>query len=125
LTPAGGGSIEISTQGRVVVATLIGELDIANVNEIGEEIRDAITNDHAGLCLDLSEARYVDSAGVRMIFELVSRLEAVRQVMAVAIPLDAPVRRLIEVTSLASLVGICPSVSACVEHVEAAVGDVI
>lgn len=119
------GHVGISVRGRVVIAALEGELDISNVAEIGGEIRGAVGNDHAGLCLDLSEVRYVDSAGVRMVFELISQLETCRQGLALVVPDEAPVRRLIDVTNLASTVPVCPSVDECVAALDGSVEDLL
>lgn len=119
------GRVQIESRGRVTIATLTGELDISNVAEIGDEIFAAIGNDQFGLCIDLSETRYIDSAGVRMIFDLVARLETGRQGVAVVVPGDAPVRRLIEVTNLAGAVTVCAALDECVEYIEGAVEDLL
>ena len=109
----------------MVIATLQGEIDISNVAEIGEEIRDAIGNDPVGLCLHLDEVRYVDSAGIRMVFDLVARLEACRQRVAIVMSADAPIRRLIEITNLGDLVTIHDAVDACVEHLDGSLEDLL
>lgn len=119
------GSLRLEPRARVLVATLTGELDISNISETGEELRNGVHNEMLGVCLDLSETRYIDSAGVRMIFDLATRLEACRQVLAVIVPENAPVRRLVEVTNLSSLVGVHPTVDAAIEYVEASARDLL
>lgn len=119
------GRVQIGSRGRVTIAALTGELDISNVAEIGDEIHASVGNDQLGLCIDLSEARYIDSAGVRMIFDLVGRLETARQGVAIVVPEDAPVRRLIEVTNLAGSVTVCAAIDECVQHLEGAVEDLL
>lgn len=119
------GRVDVVVRGRVAIATLAGELDISNVAEIATEIREAVSNELVGLCLDLGELRYIDSAGVRMIFDLVGRLEACRQGVAIVVPPDAQVRRLVEVTNLTSAVTVCPVVDECLAHLEGSVEDLL
>jgi anti-anti-sigma regulatory factor len=44
--------------------------------------------------------RYLDSSGVQLLFELAERLAARQQRLAVAVPPDAPARRVLEIVAL-------------------------
>lgn len=101
--------VEIFTAGDVVVARLRGDIDMTTTPAISAHVLDALTLDVAGLLVDLSEIRYVDSAGVHLIFELARRLEAGRQGMALVVGDASPVRRLLDITNLAQAVAICPT----------------
>jgi anti-sigma B factor antagonist len=92
--------IQINRQNDVVVARLEGEVDLANTPTLSATILEAIPNDAAGLVVDLSEVRYIDSVGIRMLFTFVRSLHAARQGMAIAIPPDSPVRKLLKITHL-------------------------
>ena len=53
-----------------------------------------------GLVVDLSGVRYIDSVGIRMLFTFVRSLHASRQGMAIVVPPDSPVRKLLKITHL-------------------------
>ena len=92
--------IEIARQDDVVIVRLEGEIDLANTPALSARILEAIPNDAAGLVIDLSGVRYIDSVGIRMLFTFVRSLHASRQGMAVALPPDSPVRKLLKITHL-------------------------
>jgi anti-anti-sigma factor len=92
--------LEITRQGDVVVARLDGEIDLANTPTVSAAVLEAVPNDAAGLVVDLSGVRYIDSVGIRMLFTFVRSLHASRQGMAIAIPPESPVRKLLKITHL-------------------------
>ena len=92
--------MRIAHDGDVVVVRLDGEIDLANTPALSVKILEAIPNDSAGLVVDLSGVRYIDSVGIRMLFKFVRSLHASRQGMAVAVPPDSPVRNLLKITHL-------------------------
>jgi anti-anti-sigma factor len=57
------------------VASVTGEVDASNADRLGDRIYDAVSNHALGLVIDLTEVTYIDSAGVRLLFELATRLE--------------------------------------------------
>ena len=57
------------------VATVAGEVDASNAERLGDRIYDAVTNQALGLVIDLTDVTYIDSAGVRLLFDLAARLE--------------------------------------------------
>ena len=92
--------MEITHHDDVVVVHLQGEIDLANTPTLSAAILEAIPNDSAGLVVDLSEVRYIDSVGIRMLFTFVRSLHASRQGMAIAVLPDSPVRKLLKITHL-------------------------
>ncbi len=99
--------LEVLVDGPVVVARLRGDIDMAAVPSISAHVLDALTMDSAGLVVDLTDVRYVDSAGVQMLFDFARRLEAGRQGMAVTLAESSPVRGLLRITSLDQAIAIC------------------
>ena len=95
-----GRSIEIDQRDGVVIARLEGEIDLANTPTLSATILEAVPNDALGLVVDLSAVRYIDSVGIRMLFTFVRSLHASRQGMAIAIPPESPVRKLLKITHL-------------------------
>ena len=58
-----------------VIATLAGEIDLANA-DVGEElILAGVPSEADRLILDLSEVAYLDSAGIRLILGVNERLQ--------------------------------------------------
>jgi anti-anti-sigma factor len=92
--------VEINLADNVVVARLGGDIDLANTPTVSATILEAVPNDALGLVLDLSDVRYIDSVGIRMLFTFVRTLHASRQGMAIALALDSQVRKLLTITHL-------------------------
>jgi stage II sporulation protein AA (anti-sigma F factor antagonist) len=92
--------IAIERQGDVIFATLAGEIDPSNARSLASDLNDAVPNDAMAVVLDLADVRYLDSSGVQLLFELAERLAARQQRLAVAVPPDAPARRVLEIVAL-------------------------
>jgi anti-sigma B factor antagonist len=92
--------VEISRQGDVIIARLDGEIDLANTPAVSAAVLEAVPNDAIGLVIDLSGVRYIDSVAIRMLFTFVRSLHDARQGMAIAVPPDSPVRKLLKITHL-------------------------
>ncbi len=76
---------------------LSGEIDLANAAAVEDEIREAMSRQPAKVSVDLTDLTYLDSAGVRILFALASRLQALRIVLELIVPLDSPAHRAIGV----------------------------
>jgi anti-anti-sigma factor len=92
--------VEITHLGDVVVARLGGDIDLANTPTVSATVLEGVPNGAVGLVVDLSDVRYIDSVGIRMLFTFVRSLHAARQGMAIALPPGSPVRKLLKVTHL-------------------------
>jgi anti-anti-sigma factor len=95
--------------GPAVVTRLEGEIDASNADQVGEDALAAVRNDALGLVLDLTGVRYVDSAGIQMLFDLAERLERRRQRLALVVPEDLPILQMLTVTGMQSVVPIAPT----------------
>jgi anti-anti-sigma factor len=77
---------------------LIGEVDIANVDEVAGAVRDELA---AGpVLLDLSELSFIDSSGLRMLVELVRNAEESGWSLTIGSDMNPMVRRLLEITGM-------------------------
>jgi anti-anti-sigma factor len=94
------GQIAIEREGDVIIARLAGEIDPSNARSLAGELNDAVPNDALAVVLDLAEVQYLDSSGVQLLFELAERLASRQQRLAVAVPPDAPARRVLEIVAL-------------------------
>lgn len=74
-------------RGSDVVVTLAGEVDLANAGDVALDLRREVAETARALVLDLREVLYLDSAGVRLLFDLADRLHARgRELVVVARP---------------------------------------
>jgi anti-anti-sigma factor len=84
------GDLQIRRRDRIVIAHLIGEIDLSNAAELSVAVTDATPNDALGVVLDLSGVTYVDSAGIRLLYRLGESLRNRGQTLRVVIPPDSP-----------------------------------
>jgi anti-anti-sigma factor len=88
--------------------TLSGEIDLANAVAVEDEIREAVSTQPTAVSVDLTDLTYMDSAGIRILFALASRLQALRIVLELIVPIDSPTRRLIELSGFESFASLRP-----------------
>jgi len=93
-------TITMDEHGPALVAHVVGEVDLSNVDEIRTLVVDAVTHDVECLILDLTETTYLDSTGVRLLFEFAERLEGRRQQLRLVVDGDALVHRVVTLTQL-------------------------
>lgn len=94
----------------VGVVGLSGEFDLVQVNALRDRLLGAVRNEDHGLVIDLSGATYIDSVGVSLLFELAERLDERQLRLAVVIPEDGLVERVLRIVNLASVAAIHPDV---------------
>jgi len=99
-------TVEPLGSGAVCVVRLSGELDLDSSHEIGDALLELVPDQAEGLVADLSELRYVDSAGVRLFVELSERLERNRQKLALVVPEGAAISRVLALVKLDLLVAV-------------------
>ena len=96
----------VERSGDRVVIRLLGEVDMGNAAQVGEELAGSVSNDAAGLVLDLSGLTYLDSAGVELLFDLARRLRHRRQALQLVLPPTSPLQRLLALTDVMSVVDV-------------------
>ena len=115
--------LETEEHDAVAVARLSGEIDLSNVADIGDALALVPSPGALGLVIDMTGLRHVDSAGVRMLFDLRRRFGQHRQHIALAVPGRARVRDVLELAAVGERVPILPDVPAAVAAVRAAAGE--
>lgn len=100
-----------------MVAHVEGEIDLSNVDEIRTLLVDAVTHETHSLILDLSKTSYLDSTGVRLLFELAERLQGRRQQLRLVVDDEALVRRVIVLTQLDQRVPLDATVDQAVDAI--------
>ena len=111
--------IEIDETGDVHVARLEGELDLSNVVDLGDALASAVPEEALGLVVDMAGIRHIDSAGVRMLFDVRRRLRQRRQGFALAVPANARIRDVLELAAVGDTVPLLADVDAALEAVRA------
>jgi anti-anti-sigma factor len=105
--------------GSVPVCEVLGELDASNVEVVFEHLVNVVEHEAPGIALDLSKTSYLDSAGVRILFELGRRLRSRRQELRIAVPADGIVRRVLILTALGDIVPLDEDVNESVRALKA------
>ena len=89
--------VEFDSASGVPVARVVGEIDLSNAGDVLESSIEGAFSDSAGtLLVDLTGVTYMDSAGIRALFELGERLAAVGKRMIAIVPEESPIRRVLE-----------------------------
>jgi anti-anti-sigma factor len=101
---------EVIYRDSVGVVTLRGEVDIVQAHDLRERLVSAIRNEDLGLVVDLSEAIYIDSVGVSLLFELAERLTERQLRLAVVVPDGGLVTRVLRIVNLKSVAEVRDSV---------------
>jgi anti-anti-sigma factor len=92
--------------GDWLVAQLTGDVDQSNVTEIDAAIRNEGTS--RPLLVDLSETRYLDSAGVAMLESFRHRTH-----VAFVLPTRSLIRRVLQITGIDQLVPTFATIDEC------------
>ena len=72
--------------------------DLRNATTLRRPGAELATDGGPGLVADLGQVSYLDSAGVRALFEVASTLRLRRQALAVSVPPGSFLRRLLKIT---------------------------
>ena len=89
-------TVEVEQQDDVSVARLHGEIDTSNVAEIGEALSAAAMGAGShGMVVDLSGVAYLNSATVKLLFDLAEDLHKRHRQMRLVMTETAPMRKLI------------------------------
>ena len=95
--------IVVERHGGTVVGRLSGEVDMTNASLVRDRLLDAVPNDVLALVLDLDGCRYLDSAGIEVIFDLSRRLQRRRQELRLVVPDSSPLGRVLTLTEVGTV----------------------
>ena len=114
--------LELGEPADVRVARLTGEIDLSNSLDIADALAAAADEAVLGLVVDLTGVRHIDSAGVRLLFDLRRRLSRRRLVLALAVPPEARIRDVLDMAAVRETVPIAKTVDDAVAAVRSAPG---
>ncbi len=91
-------SLFIWHRDNVIVAAITGEIDVSNADGLEHQIGAEISNEAAGLVVDLGGLTFMDSSGVHLLFGLAQRLRYRSLGFAVVLGPGSPPRRVLELS---------------------------
>jgi anti-sigma B factor antagonist len=96
--------------GPVAVVTLPVEIDLVNADRVREDLLSLLNRSPAALIVDMGGTTFCDSAGVNALVRAYKRAAASGAQMRLVV--TAPnVQRVLGITGVDCLIGICPSVA--------------
>ena len=112
-------SARVEYRDDVGVVSVAGEVDIMQSHALRDRLLGAVRNEDLGLVVDLSEATYIDSVGVSLLFELAERLSERQLRLAVVLPEDGLVERVLTMVHLRSVAEVRPTVDDALSAISA------
>lgn len=107
-------TVLVTHHGPAPVARISGEIDLSNADGVRERLAVAVDPAAPGLVVDLAETMYLDSAGIRMLGQLLEELQARRQELVVVAPPGSRAARLFQVAMLHGVLPIADDVAGAV-----------
>jgi anti-anti-sigma factor len=101
-------TVETSADKGSVRISLGGEIDLANAETVEEQISAAVSGEPTAVSVDLTNLTYMDSVGIRLLFDMASDLQKSHIVLELVAPFETPARCLIELSGIDSLVTLHP-----------------
>ena len=77
-----------------------------------------VPNEATALILDMSDVRYIDSSGLRMLLELSKRLGWRDQTIRIVVPADAGIRRILSLSGVEPVLPIDASLEIARERLD-------
>ncbi len=93
----------VDWQDDVIVVAIRHEIDISNADELDARLREPLREVARGVIVDFTNARFVDSSGLRVLFEFAATLRREGRPLAFVIPAANPLRRLLELSGAQEL----------------------
>jgi anti-anti-sigma factor len=106
------------TSGPVPVARISGEIDLANASRMRDEVLALVVGQVAQLIVDVTDVSYLDSSGVKALFQLARDLRQRDQTLLVTVPVGSPIRRVLKITGLHEVAPMCDDLDAAFNLVD-------
>ena len=108
MTTATAAVTSLDARDGFIVAVVEGEIDISNSIELETELSHAVPNDARGLVLDLTEVGFIDSSGIRTLFDLAARLALHQQLLHLVLPDDSQLLRTLVMLQIPAVMPVFP-----------------
>ena len=113
-----GAHVTLSQRDEFVIATLHGEIDLSNVHVISDYLVEATSNDVTAVVLDLSSVTYLDSAGLKMLFDFARRLRPKRQNVSLVVPGGSLIGRIVKLSNISEILPVAETVDEGIEKLK-------
>jgi anti-sigma B factor antagonist len=107
---------ELERVDGVPIAHVAGDVDAANAATVQQQLANALGPDASSLVVDLSETRYLDSAGIDMLLRLSDRLDHRRAKIILVIPDGSQLKRLARIVGLSDAIATHPTLAAALQE---------
>lgn len=97
--------LEVSAQDEVVIARIVGEIDMSNAEELTSALTASMDVNATAMVLDLTSVDYLDSAGIRLLYRLGESLQARRQKLQVVMPPSSIVADVLRLAGVSEHIG--------------------
>jgi anti-anti-sigma factor len=114
--------VEHESRGSSVIVRIVGDVDAANAAGVRDDISRLLTNHHMGLVLDLSQTRYLDSAGIQMLLDLSERLRSRGQSLSLYVTREQPLRLTLSLFELERAFPVADSLEEALAKIDSAPG---
>lgn len=94
---------------RLTLVTVEGELDKLTSEAVRADLGAVVGTGQ--VLVDLAKVRFLDSAGLHVLFRLARDVTRAGGSVGVVVPPQSPLRRLVEITHLAGVAAVCDSVA--------------
>jgi anti-anti-sigma factor len=98
--------VDISRDASGTKASVAGEIDASNASLVRSRLEAALNPPR--LTVDLRAVEYLDSAGVHALFALAESAATRGTDVAVVLPADAPVRRVLDIAGVREVIRVQP-----------------
>lgn len=109
-------SLDIERIDGVPIAHIREDIDAANVTNTQQQLGHALGPDASSLVINLSDTRYLDSAGIDMLLRLSDRLDQRRAKLILVIPENSQLQRLATIVGLSDAIAIHPTLAEALQE---------
>jgi anti-anti-sigma factor len=102
-----------------VIAHIHGEVDMSNAEQLGAALGSQVPTDARALVLDLTGVGYLDSAGIRMIYNLRNRLDDRGHQLTLVLGPEAAIAETLRIAGVTRSVAAVETVEAALDSLEA------
>lgn len=113
------GQVDVAGGIEWPVARVTGEVDLSNVEELTLAVQSCVTNAALGLVLDLTGVSYLDSTGLRLVFQLARELQDRQQQLRLVVPPEALIWRVLRLGGVQGVLAVYARLSDALSELDA------
>ena len=114
--------LDVERRNGVPVAALSGEVDLSNASQLRGALERAVGSEDPGLVLDLSATTYLDSSGIKLLFDFGGALGRRQQQLRLVVPGGSPLARTIVLVEMRTVLPVDPTADEAIAAIAAELG---